>query len=130
VIVQTFATLNGGQGVLGETLTDAAGTALAGAQHLGSTVYGFDPTFPLFGGVEAQATIAEYWIPNFAGDFDVKLNEIVDSSFQGMRVDAIVVAPPAGSGVAAPFALTSVPEPATLAGLGVGALLLLGRRKR
>lgn len=135
VIIQTFASINDddGQGrsgtVLGIELTDAASALLAGAVHLRSDTYGQQQGFASpFGPVDAQATIDEYWIPNFTGDFRIVLQEIVHSSFMGMRVDAAIVAPGGAGG--SPFAATVVPEPASLVVLGAGMTLLLGRRRR
>ncbi|HVX86658.1 MAG TPA: PEP-CTERM sorting domain-containing protein [Phycisphaerae bacterium] len=135
VIVQTFATINSDDGeghsgtVLDESITDSAGAAIPGAQHVRSTIYGYAENFPSsFGPVDVQATIDEYWLPNFTADFNATLDMIDDSSLQGVRVDSILAS--AGPGGAAPFAITPVPEPATLAALcSAGTLLLLRRRK-
>lgn len=134
VIVQSFATIDPDDGlghsgtVLGVTLTDASGNAIAGLQHLRSEVYGYEPHFASsFGDVQAQATIDEFWIPDFTGGFKAISNVIDDSSFQEQRIDSIVALPLADGG--APFALTVVPEPGLCGVLGLAAVAL-GRRGR
>lgn len=130
VIVQTFGTVNPDFGsVLGMTLTDFGGTPLAGAQHLHSELYSYLEEYSSpFGVVPAQASIDEFWVPGFVGDFKAVANLSVHSSLQEIRVDTILALP--GAGDSSPFALTAVPEPASCGLLGVAAIGLLGRRRR
>jgi hypothetical protein len=130
VIVQTFGTLNPDFGtLLGITLTDPSATPLAAAQHLRSDTYNYLPHFASsFGDVEAQATIDEFWIPGFTGDFSARADMSIHASLQELRVDAILATP--GAGGAAPFPLTSVPEPASCTLLSTATLGLIARRRR
>ena len=59
--------------------------------------------------------------PNYVGDFQVLADVKVHSSFQRMRVDSAIASQA--------YATTAVPEPGSLALLGMGVLATLRRRR-
>ncbi|MEM9354220.1 MAG: PEP-CTERM sorting domain-containing protein [Planctomycetota bacterium] len=100
VIVQTHASLNGGDGVLTDQmqLTDLSGNILAGGanedllrvEQLATNLWGSS-----FGVVTVEELVFEFFLPDFTGDFIVDSTSNSSSSFQHMRVDTFIVA---GSG--------------------------------
>jgi hypothetical protein len=114
VLVQTAATLNpDGGSVLKDAIKilDDQGNTLAtsAAANVQQTFH--DPNFPLFGGVEYEELLWSVFLPGYTGDFDVKLEMMVHSSLQALRVDSF----------------TPVPEPSTFVLLALGAALPIAR---
>lgn len=128
VIVQIEASVNpdptvgGPAGVLVDALRleDGAGNVLTGGansealqESLLATGTGVGP----LGEVTIEFLIWEFFLPGYAGDFQIVSESIVHSSFGGMRVDTQL----------SPTAFAIIPEPSSL--LLVGILGLLARRR-
>lgn len=127
VIVQTAATLNGTTGVFSNTLevVDLLGNPLSGGSNSNALSHGviFEGIVSsTFGDVLIREEIWEFFLPGYTGDFKIQADVIVHSSFQGIRVDS-AVSPSA-------FAVTAVPEPMTMALLGLGGSYVVSRRRR
>jgi hypothetical protein len=126
IIVQVSATMFGSDSVYADSLeiVDLSGNAITGGANADALAYAV-----LFVGeiwVDATQSYAtqqeQYWeffLPGYTGDFRAKSESIVHSSFQQLRVDSMIAD--------SAFAVT-VPEPATMAILGFGGLLLRRRK--
>ncbi len=129
VIVQGFSTLNEASGITGVTLTDSLGASISGAVLLGSSIYGYTDSYAAsYGTVSAQAVIYEFWLPDYTGDIKVTLSAKEHVSLLEVRVDTKIASADVGGG--SPFALTAVPEPASLSIAGLAAVGLLMRRRK
>jgi len=127
VIVQISSTLNGDDGVYSDTveIVDLAGDPLTGGANgsaLRHEVMFEGLVLTSFGEVIQREEIWEFFLPDYVGDFRVQGDVIVHSSFDQIRVDSAI------SSVA--FAPTNVPEPATMALIGLGSTLAFVRRRR
>jgi hypothetical protein len=144
VIVQIGNTLNPdaesfpgqGTGVYLDSLqiVDSLGNPIAGgsnasALQIAPVSYGAGIDSPS-GPVNYQELIAEFWLPNFTGDFRVDWNQKVHATIDTLRVDSMIAAAAIGGGT--PFALTAVPEPtsALLFSIAAVGLTSLSRRMR
>jgi hypothetical protein len=133
VIVQTAATANG-TSVLPNTLeiVDLAGGAIAGGSNASALVNGDALAAGIVGSsmgdVDYEVLIWEFFLPNYTGDFRVRWTEMVDSSFDQLRVDSFITA-----NALAPTAYTfqQIPEPSSMVISLLGlAGVLVGRRSR
>lgn len=116
IIVRTGATLNPdydpegnstGGSVLRDSITilDSSNNVLATSLAAEVTRTHYDPLMmSSFGEVQYEELVWEIYLPGFTGDFKVTLSEMVHSSLQALRIDSSV----------------AVPEPGTLAMLGMG----------
>ncbi|MFA7237570.1 MAG: PEP-CTERM sorting domain-containing protein [Phycisphaeraceae bacterium] len=125
VIVQTSATLNEGEGVLADTLhiTDTLGNAIPGGDNASALRH--DLLFEglvnsSFGIVTQREEIWEFFLPDHTGDFEIASDIIVHSSFSELRIDTAITD--------AAYPITAIPEPMSIALLGLGSLALIRRR--
>lgn len=75
-----------------------------------------------FGEVDYQELIFEFWLPGYTGDFRVSWGQMIHATIDTLRVDSIIAAQDIGGG--SPFPTTTVPEPSSLALLGIAATAL------
>lgn len=65
----------------------------------------YDPNYPLFGGVGYEELLWEVYLPNYTDDFTVAADVSIHAGLQTLRVDSMI---------------TPVPEPSTIALMGLG----------
>ena len=99
VIVQAGLSLNGGTGFFPGTLqiVDPNGDPIAGGDNASaiqqSNLY-FGTGIPSpFGPVDYSEDLWEFFLPNYVGDFRVRGDIIVHSSFDVLRVDSAIISP-------------------------------------
>ncbi len=125
VIIQTSETVNGSTGIYPTTIqiTDLAGTAITGGDNADLLRYDIIAEGPVsspFGTVTLREEIYEFFLPNFIGDFKVSADVIVHASLDQIRIDSAIRASAAE--------ITTIPEPASLALLAIGATAILKRK--
>ena len=77
-----------------------------------------------FGEASYSELLYEFWLPGYTGDFQVDWDQTVHGTIDTVRVDSMIAM--AGGGGDTPFALTPVPEPATIGLLLSGMAALVG----
>lgn len=122
VIIQTAATMNSdtNASVYADSLrlvTPLGGSILEGdnPSRLRFEELWVGDVTSAFGTVTQQELVWEFFLPNYTGDFEILADVAIHSSFMEMRVDTML-------------APQAIPEPATLAMLGCGGIMLLRRR--
>ncbi|MEX0887682.1 MAG: PEP-CTERM sorting domain-containing protein [Phycisphaeraceae bacterium] len=126
VIIQTAGTLSGGAGLDvdslnlvtldGESIVDGDNASRLRADEIWRGTIS-----STFGDVTQQELILEFFLPGYSDDFRIQWDQAVHSSFDQLRVDTILANEA--------LAVTPVPEPTSVALLGVAGLMLLHRRR-
>lgn len=125
VIVQVGTSLNGTTGVYADSLklTDLSGVTLTGGANgdaLQVDEIFFGTNIPSsFGPVSYQELIYEFYLPGYTDDFRVDWDQVVHATIDTLRVDSKTT-PQA-------YGITNVPEPASLALIGLGGLIMVRR---
>ncbi len=127
VIVQIGHSVGLPNGILPGTveIVDLAGSAIAGGANgdaLQETNIFSGTVIGPVGPASYSEDIWEFFLPNYTGDFRVQGSLGVHASFDVLRVDSIIATQA--------LPITEIPEPASLALLGLGGLAVLRRRKK
>ena len=112
-------------------IVELNGSSIAGgdnASALQISEISFTESAPsAFGPADVQELIYEFWLPGYTGDFRVDWDQTVHAAIDTLRVDSIIAVQDVGG--TTPFALTVIPEPASLALLALGSLAMFSRRR-